>query len=103
MDQGWRVIRLRGAASSTFGGLPAAFWWIWLCTLVNRLGGFVLPFLAFYITGPLHRSAALAGLVTALFGVGAAVSGVVGGVLTDRVGRKPTLVWSLLANAATIV
>jgi len=102
MDQGWRVVRLRGAASSTFGGLPAAFWWIWLATLVNRLGGFVLPFFAFYVTGPLHRSAALAGLVTALFGAGAAVSGVVGGVLADRVGRKQTLVGSQLANAVTI-
>jgi MFS family permease len=89
--------------SSTFGGLPGAFWWIWLGTLVNRIGGFVLPFFAFYITGPLHRSAALAGAVTALFGVGAVVSSVVGGVLADRIGRKPTLVGSLLANAATIV
>src|SRR5882724_6590797 len=102
MDQGWRVVRLSGAARSTFGGLPTAFWWIWLATLVNRLGGFVLPFFAFYVTGPLHRSAALAGLVTALFGAGSAVSGVVGGVLTDRIGRKQTLVGSQVANAVTI-
>lgn len=97
------MVRLRSAASSTFGCLPGAFWWIWLGILVNRMGGFVLPFLAFYVTGPLHRSAALAGAVTALFGVGAATSSVIGGVLADRVGRKPTLVGSLFANAATIV
>lgn len=100
---GLRNVRLGNAARSTFGGLPGAFWWIWLGTLVNRIGGFVLPVLAFYITGVLHDSAALAGAVTALFGVGGAISGVVGGVLTDRIGRKPTLVGSLLANAATIV
>ncbi len=97
------MLRLRAAARSTYGGLPGAFWWIWLGSLVNRMGGFVLPFFAFYITGPLHRPAAFAGVVTAVFGVGAAVSGIVGGVLTDRVGRKPTLVGSLLANAVTIV
>ncbi|HEU5354632.1 MAG TPA: MFS transporter [Actinocrinis sp.] len=97
------MVRLRSAAESTFGGLPRAFWWLWIATLVNRLGGFVLPFFAFYITGPLHRSAVFAGAVTALFGAGAAVSGVVGGVLTDRIGRKPTLVGSQLANAATIL
>jgi len=97
------VTRLRLAAKSTFGGLPAAFWWVWTGSLVNRMGSFVLPFLAFYITGPLHRSAALAGLIAALFGVGACISGVVGGILTDRVGRKPTMVVSLSANAATIV
>ncbi len=97
------VDRLQGAARSAFGGLPGAFWWIWLGTLVNRLGSFVLPLLAFYLTGPMHRSAAFAGLVAALYGVGASVSGVVGGVLADRVGRKPTLVVSLSANAASIV
>ncbi|HXR72203.1 MFS transporter [Actinocrinis sp.] len=97
------MVRLRSAAESTFGGLPGAFWWLWIATLVNRLGGFVLPFFAFYITGPLHRSAVFAGAVAALFGAGAAVSGVVGGVLTDRIGRKPTLIGSQLANAATIV
>jgi MFS family permease len=98
-----RAVRLRSAVGSTFGGMPGAFWWIWLGTLINRMGGFVLPFFAFYLTGPMHRSAAFAGLVTALFGAGAAISGIVGGVLTDRVGRKPTLVGSLLANAATIL
>jgi len=96
------VVRLRLAARSTYGGLPTAFWWLWLGTLVNRLGGFVVPFLAFYLTGPMHRSAAFAGAVAALIGVGAAVSGIVGGVLTDRIGRKPTLIGSLAANAATI-
>ena len=97
------MVRLSGAARSTFSGLPAAFWWIWLGTLVNRLGGFVLPFFAFYITGLLHHSAALAGLATALYGAGAAVSGLVGGVLADRVGRKPTLIGAQFANAATIL
>lgn len=93
---------LRLAAKSTFGGLPTAFWWVWLGTLVNRMGAFVLPFLAFYITGPLHRSAALAGLVAALFGLGSCVSGIIGGILTDRVGRKPTMIVSMVANAASI-
>jgi MFS family permease len=97
------VVRLKTAAASTFGGLPAAFWWLWAGTLVNRIGGFVLPIFAFYVTGYLHHSAALAGLTAALFGVGSTVSGLGGGVLADRVGRKPTLVWSLLANAGTIV
>ncbi|HWG22752.1 MFS transporter [Actinospica sp.] len=93
----------RQAVRSAFGGLPGAFWWIWLGTLVNRLGSFVLPLFAFYLTGPMHRSAAFAGVVAALYGVGASVSGVVGGVLADRIGRKPTLVASLSANAASII
>jgi len=38
---------MRQAAKSTFGGLPAAFWWVWFGPLVNRTGSFHLPFLAF--------------------------------------------------------
>lgn len=94
---------MRQAVRSAFGGLPGAFWWIWVGTFVNRMGSFVLPLLAFYLTGPMHRSAAFAGLVAALYGVGASVSGVVGGVAADRIGRKPTLVVSLTANAASII
>ena len=94
--------RARAAAGTTYRGLPQAFWWLWLSTLVNRLGSLVLPLFAFYLTGPLHRSAAFAGMVGAVFGVGAASASLFGGVLADRLGRKPTLVGSLLANAATM-
>jgi MFS family permease len=101
-ERGDCVVRLRLAAATTYGGLPKAFWWLWLGSLINRLGGFIAPFLAFYLTGPMHHSTAFAGAIAALLGFGSAVSGIVGGVLTDRIGRKPTLLGSLTANAATI-
>ena len=94
---------MRVSLGRAFGGLPRAFWWLWVGSLVNRMGSFVLPLFAFYLTGPMHRTAAFAGLVAALYGLGATVSGVLGGVLADRVGRKPTLVASLSANAASIL
>jgi MFS family permease len=94
--------RMRAAAGSTYRGLPQAFWWLWLSTLVNRLGSLVLPLFAFYLTGPMHRTAAFAGLIGAVFGFGAASASLLGGVLADRLGRKPTLVGSLLANAASM-
>ena len=94
---------MRVSLSRAFGGLPRAFWWLWIGSLVNRMGSFVLPLFAFYLTGPMHRTAAFAGLVAALYGLGATVSGLLGGVLADKVGRKPTLVASLSANAASIV
>ena len=31
--------------------LPPAYWLLWLGTLINRLGGFVIPFLTLYLTG----------------------------------------------------
>lgn len=94
---------MRASVRRAFGGLPRAFWWLWLGTLVNRMGSFVLPLFAFYLTGPMHRTAAFAGLVSALFGLGATVSGLLGGVLADRVGRKPTIVAALSANAVSIL
>lgn len=30
--------------SETGRGLPRRFWWLWTATLVNKLGGFVVPF-----------------------------------------------------------
>jgi hypothetical protein len=30
--------------------MPVSFWYLWLGTLVNRLGGFAVPFLMLYLT-----------------------------------------------------
>lgn len=35
------MTRMGRAARESVAGLPRAFWWLWLCTLVNRLGSFV--------------------------------------------------------------
>ncbi|WP_432035591.1 MDR family MFS transporter [Streptomyces cucumeris] len=96
------VVRLRQAAKETVSGLPRAFWWLWVSTLVNRLGGFVATFLAMYLTVERGYSATFAGLVGALYGLGGAVSAVVAGVLTDRLGRRPTLLVSQLSTAVTV-
>ena len=40
--------------------LPRAFWALWVCQLVNRLGSFVQPFLVLYLTQDRHLSAGTA-------------------------------------------
>ncbi|KAK1181095.1 MFS transporter [Streptomyces sp. NBS 14/10] len=94
------VARLTQAAKESVSGLPRAFWWLWTSTLVNRLGGFVAPFLAMYLTVDRGYSATYAGLVGALHGLGGAVAALGAGVMTDRLGRRPTL---LIAQSATAV
>ncbi|MFI0818928.1 MDR family MFS transporter [Streptomyces sp. NPDC021098] len=96
------VARLREAAKESVSGLPRAFWWLWTSTLVNRLGGFVATFLAMYLTVERGYSATFAGLVGALHGLGGAVSAVVAGVLTDRLGRRPTLLVAQVSTAVTV-
>ncbi len=91
----------RGALRETVGGLPRQFWWLWTSTLINRLGGFVITFLALYLTVGRGYSASYAGLVAALFGLGGAVGAVLGGVVADRVGRRVTLLVAQLGAALT--
>ncbi|MGF1430962.1 MDR family MFS transporter [Kitasatospora sp. LaBMicrA B282] len=98
-----RAARLRTAVRETVGGLPAAFWWLWTATLINRLGGFVVTFLSLYLTIDRGYSAAYAGLVAALFGLGGAIAALLGGVLADRVGRRPTLLGAQVLTALATV
>jgi hypothetical protein len=64
------VRSVRGWVQGTVGGLPAAFWYLWTGTLINRLGAFVAPFLAIYLTQGRGLSASYAGLVVGLYGAG---------------------------------
>ncbi|MCX4906657.1 MFS transporter [Streptomyces sp. NBC_00878] len=91
---------LRRVARETVSGLPREFWWLWTSTLVNRLGAFVAAFMALYLTLDRGYSASYAGLVAALHGLGGVISSLGAGVLTDRLGRRPTL---LIAQSSTAV
>jgi MFS family permease len=82
---------LRASFHAQVGGLPAAFWWLWLGTLVNRAGTFVAPFFVLYLIGPRNVSVSTAGTVLTVLGVGSLLSQPLGGVLTDRFGRRATL------------
>ncbi|MFE6127180.1 MDR family MFS transporter [Streptomyces sp. NPDC056437] len=91
---------LRRAVRESVSGLPPAFWWLWTSTLVNRLGAFVATFMALYLTLEEGYSASYAGLVVALHGLGGVISSLGGGVMADRLGRRPTL---LIAQSSTAV
>ncbi len=95
--------RLRGAAYRTFGGLPRDFWFLWSGTLVNRLGTFVEPFLALYLTRERGLSVSATGLVLGLLGVGGLLSQGIGGSLADRIGRRPTLAFGMFSAAAAML
>lgn len=94
------VTALRRAVRESVSGLPREFWWLWTSTLVNRLGGFVATFMALYLTLDRGYSASYAGLVASLHGLGGVISSLGGGVMADRLGRRPTL---LVAQASTAV
>ena len=82
------------------GGLPRAFWWLWAGSLVNRLTGFVVPFLAVYLTRVRGFSPAAAGALVAGYGAGWGAAMLVGGTLADRIGRRRTMLLGLSGSAA---
>src|SRR3990172_7824280 len=75
-------------------GLPRTFWLLWAGTIVNRLGGFVIPFLALYLTGPRGLPVSQAALMVSLFGAGSFGASLIGGELADRLGRRPVMLIS---------
>jgi MFS family permease len=84
-------------------GLSRPFWVLFAGTLVNRIGGFVLVFFAIYLTDVRGLTAAQAGAIIAAYGFGAIGGAPLGGVLADRIGRRPTLVTSLVAGGASML
>ncbi|MFD5566745.1 MDR family MFS transporter [Streptomyces cadmiisoli] len=96
------VASLRRAVTETVSGLPREFWWLWTSTLVNRLGAFVATFMALYLTLDRGYSASYAGLVAALHGLGGVLSSLGGGVMADRLGRRPTLLVAQTSTAFSV-
>ncbi|MFC8915829.1 MDR family MFS transporter [Streptomyces sp. NPDC057116] len=96
------ITTLKRAARESVSGLPRAFWWLWASTLINRLGAFVATFMALYLTLDRGYSASYAGLVASLHGLGGVISSVAGGVMTDRLGRRPTLLIAQVSTAVSV-
>jgi MFS family permease len=89
--------------SALIEGLPPTYWLIWTGTLINRLGGFVVPFLTLYLTKQRAISVSQAGLVVALFGAGSFISQLSGGEFTDRLGRRPVMLMSFFITPIFMV
>ncbi len=83
--------------------LGRTFWLLWSGSLLNRLGDFIYPFLALYLTGSRGLSIAFAGSVLALYGIGSTCAGPVGGLLADRIGRRKTILLSTSTGALAML
>lgn len=79
--------------------LPAGFGVIWTTVALDLVGfGIVLPVLPLYARR-FHASAAVAGLLVATFSLAQFLASPLWGRVSDRVGRKPVLVVSLVGTA----
>ncbi|HEY6005811.1 MAG TPA: MFS transporter, partial [Anaeromyxobacter sp.] len=93
------MIPFRASLQTAVGGLPRIFWTLVVGIFVNRLASFVITFLAIYLVRERGLAANEAGRIAALFGFGLLVAGPVGGTLADAVGRRATMILSLVLGA----
>jgi len=92
------MLTLSARLASIKADLPPIFWFLWMGTVVNRLGGFVVPFLTLYLTTERGVTISQAALMASLFGAGSFLSQLTGGELTDRLGRRPVMLMSFLVT-----
>jgi MFS family permease len=85
---------------STFRRLPSTVRTLFAGTVVNRLGCMVTPFLVFFLASR-GVTGAETSLILGALGAGSLLGPAVGGLLADRIGRRPTMLIGLLGTAAT--
>jgi len=79
--------------------LPRPAWILFAGSFLNRFGSFVITFLVLYVTEQGY-SPTQAGLVVAAYGVGSLPAAAFGGYLADRLGRRETIVVSMVGGAS---
>jgi len=82
--------------------LPRGAWLLFLGTFLNKFGTFVIPYLAVYM-GHLGYSVRDAGLAIGAYGAGTLGACLLGGHLADRLGRRKTIVLSMVSSAAAMM
>jgi MFS family permease len=84
-------------------GVPGLVGALAACHFVSRAGGFVQTFLVLYLTQDRRLSPATAGAVAAAVGAGTAGSLLIGGWLSDRIGRRRTMVAGFLGTVLALI
>jgi len=83
---------------------PRPFWTLIVVTFIDRLGGSLLfPFFALYITRRFDVGMTQVGVLFAIFSFSSFIGSMLGGALTDRLGRKGMLIFSLVSTSLSSV
>ena len=96
--------RVISRATKAFRGFDRRVWLLVFAMLVFRFGhGLYFPFSSIYFHNVLGIPLSLVGVGLAVFAISSVVSGLVAGPLTDRYGRKPTMLVALSGSATSFL
>ena len=79
---------------------PSRFWTVVGVMFIDRVGGTMLfPFFSLYITQKFDVGMTQAGIVLGFFSVFGMLGGMIGGALTDKLGRRSLILFGLVFSA----
>ncbi len=87
---------------SSLRALPRPVWILFFGSFLNKFGAFVVPFLAIYLTQQGYTLTD-AGIAIGAYGVGNLVASLLGGYLADTIGRRKTIVLSMISGGASML
>ena len=83
---------------------PRPYWILLTGEAIQSIGyGMIVPFISIYLTDTIGVSATGAGAILAALGVVGVVSQPLGGILADRIGRRPMIIAGLAAAAVSVI
>jgi MFS family permease len=85
------------------GRLPRPVRLLVLGTFVNKLGTFIIPYLAIVLRREFHLKETEVGALMMVYGLGSIVSILIGGHFADKFGRRSTLLLSLFGSGALAI
>jgi MFS family permease len=89
---------------SFFNEYPRTFWTLMGVSFIDHLGGALMfPFFALYITSKFDVGMTEVGILFALFSISSFIGSALGGALSDRLGRRGMLIFSLISTSLSSV
>ena len=89
---------------SFFNEYPRTFWTLMGVSFIDHLGGALLfPFFALYITSKFDVGMTEVGILFALFSISSFIGSALGGALSDRLGRRGMLIFSLISTSLSSI
>lgn len=79
---------------------PRKFWVVVVVSFIDRVGGTLLfPFISLYITEKFNVGMTQAGIILGMFSIFGLFGGMIGGALTDKLGRRKLILFGLVFSA----